>query len=290
MCAAALFMSCSEGVIPNAPEDDEQPGQGNEQEAPAEKNGPIRILAIGNSFSVNAVEQNLHELMTAAGYKCEIGNMYIGGCTLEQHVNNLRNSSPAYEYRKVDISGKHTNQPKVSLRQALTDGEWDFISVQQASKDSGKFDTYEASLAELLNYISEYCPDAEIVLHQTWAYAQYYTSTAFASYGNNQQQMYDAIVATSSRVMQEYGFTTIIPSGTAIQNLRMTSIGDNLNSDGTHLNTLGCYTAACTWCEALVGTDVRSNPYVRSDLPAESQQQAKEAAHYAVESPFAVSY
>ena len=42
---------------------------------------PVRILAIGNSFSQDAVEQNLHELAAAEGIPTIIGNMYIGGCT-----------------------------------------------------------------------------------------------------------------------------------------------------------------------------------------------------------------
>ena len=40
--------------------------------------GVIRILAIGNSFSQDAVEQYLYELFDAAGIKVIIGNMYIG--------------------------------------------------------------------------------------------------------------------------------------------------------------------------------------------------------------------
>ena len=37
--------------------------------------GVIRILAIGNSFSQDAVEQYLYELFDAAGIKVIIGNM-----------------------------------------------------------------------------------------------------------------------------------------------------------------------------------------------------------------------
>lgn len=41
----------------------------------------VRILAIGNSFSRDAIEQNLHELALADGDTAIVGNMYIGGCT-----------------------------------------------------------------------------------------------------------------------------------------------------------------------------------------------------------------
>ena len=43
----------------------------------------VRILAIGNSFSQDAVEQYLHELAEAEGISTIIGNMFIGGCSPE---------------------------------------------------------------------------------------------------------------------------------------------------------------------------------------------------------------
>ena len=46
----------------------------------------LRILAIGNSFSQDAVEQNLYEICAAAGQQVIIGNMYIPGCSIDKHV------------------------------------------------------------------------------------------------------------------------------------------------------------------------------------------------------------
>ena len=58
----------------------------------------LRVLAIGNSFSRDAVEQNLHELGTADGVVLIVGNMYIAGCSLERHYNNAVGDAAAYEY------------------------------------------------------------------------------------------------------------------------------------------------------------------------------------------------
>lgn len=66
----------------------------------------VRILAIGNSFSQDAVEQYLHELAEAEGISTIIGNMFIGGCSLERHVKNARDNAPAYAYRKIGTDGK----------------------------------------------------------------------------------------------------------------------------------------------------------------------------------------
>ena len=49
----------------------------------------LRILAIGNSFSQDAIEQNLWELFDAEGIPVIIGNLYIGGCTLQRHYARL---------------------------------------------------------------------------------------------------------------------------------------------------------------------------------------------------------
>lgn len=49
-------------------------------------NDTIKVLAIGNSFSQDAVEQYLHELGEAEGITMIIGNMFIGGCSLERRI------------------------------------------------------------------------------------------------------------------------------------------------------------------------------------------------------------
>ncbi|MDE5889654.1 MAG: DUF4886 domain-containing protein, partial [Bacteroidales bacterium] len=105
-----------------------------------EGDGTIRILAIGNSFSQDAVEQYLYELFQADGQKVIIGNMYIGGCTLERHCGNVNEDKAAYEYRKV-VDGSKTNRTGVKLSEALEDEEWDYVSIQQASGVTGMIET-----------------------------------------------------------------------------------------------------------------------------------------------------
>ena len=49
----------------------------------------LKVLAIGNSFSEDAVEEHLSSLAQAEGLTVVIGNMYIGGCSLQRHANNI---------------------------------------------------------------------------------------------------------------------------------------------------------------------------------------------------------
>jgi beta-glucosidase len=94
---------------------------------------PVRILAVGNSFAQDAVEQNLHELAAAEGIQTIIANMYIGGCSLERHLNNARKNRADYAYRKIGLDGVKRTRKGVTLAEALADEEWDYVSVQQVS-------------------------------------------------------------------------------------------------------------------------------------------------------------
>ena len=58
----------------------------------------IKILAIGNSFSVDAMEY-LCDICDAAGIgDIVLGNLYIGGCSLDTHWNNIQKDANAYTY------------------------------------------------------------------------------------------------------------------------------------------------------------------------------------------------
>ena len=143
----------------------------------------MKVLAIGNSFSEDAVEQNLYELLYASGQKSIIGNMYIGGCTLEKHWNNAQNDVASYSFRKV-VGGEKKAIAGYTLEKALTEEEWDIVSVQQQSGLSGIQDSYEPYLSNLTEYIRSKVSnnDVKIIFHQTWAYAQNSTHKDFSKY------------------------------------------------------------------------------------------------------------
>src|SRR5690554_1071652 len=102
----------------------------------------LKILAIGNSFSDDAVEHYLYGLAEANGDNILIGNMYIGGCSLERHYNNMKENAAAYSYRKI-VDGNKTITPDYKLIDAIKDEEWDYISVQQVSGQSGIYRSEE---------------------------------------------------------------------------------------------------------------------------------------------------
>lgn len=247
----------------------------------------IKILTIGNSFSEDAVEQHLHDIAKADGVKVIIGNMYIGGCSLERHLNNAKDNKAAYKYRKIGLDGKKVETKSFTLQAALADEQWDYVSFQQNSGRSGLYDTWMASLPQLMKYVRTKVPKkAEMVIHQTWAYDKTSKHKDFKNYNNDQDLMFNSILDAVNRVAKELGVKVIVPSGTAVQNARTTPLGECITRDGYHLHkTYGRYVAACTWYEKIFKKNVVGNTYLPQNMTPEQQIAAQKSAHAAVKKP-----
>lgn len=250
---------------------------------------PVKILAIGNSFSEDAVEEHLSGLVRAEGLDVIICNMYIGGCSIERHVNNLRGNIADYRYRKIDPSGNMTEVYGYTLEKVLEEEDWDYVSVQQSSPYSGLPDSY-VLLPELVDYVRAKVPGAVVMFHQTWAYSPDSSHPNYGNYDRDQMKMYNAIVSTVDQEAPKVGIELVIPSGTAIQNARTSFLGPDLTRDGYHLSrTVGRYIASCTWLEAVLGVNPVGNTYCPEGMTAKECKAAQKAAHKAVKKPSKVS-
>lgn len=264
----------------------------------------LRVLAIGNSFSEDAVENYLWELGREAGFNLVIGNAYRGGWSLAAHWKDASTRAADTEYRKI-VDGQRRNMGKRTIRDIVTDEPWDVITFQQLSQQAGRPGSYEPSLSLMIGYVKALASVDSVRLgfHQTWAYSQDSDHRGFALYDRNQFRMYANIVAAVEDAMQEHrdNLSFYIPTGTAIQNARTTSlaaqaIGEGepvnreLTRDGYHLNyVVGRYIAACTWLEALTGVSpvgLKTRPRGMSPNQALIAQQA---AHAAILVPVAVT-
>jgi hypothetical protein len=234
----------------------------------------IKILAIGNSYSRNAMQHmcdlllQLRDENTFDRNRIKIVNAYIGGGFLAQHAQNARNNvDSAYVRQHFLTAGGQVWPPDTcALQQLIEEDEWDVIMLQQFSRDSGRPGTYNADLDDLIDYVHNHAtnPNVKLGWHMTWAYTDDYANADYGLYyGGNQGNMYAAIcnavetmIAPKTKKPLDPAsggdFDFIVPVGTAIQNARV-YFGDNLNADGTHLNGLGCYVAAVTWIETIMG-------------------------------------
>ena len=237
----------------------------------------IRVLCIGNSFSWDAVEQELVPLCDEKNVQVEIHNLYYGGCSLQQHAEFLLKDTAAYSHRVCTNAEPRVIKDTISLRQALQDGDYDYISLQQASHDSGIRSSYEPWLSMLIDTVRAYQPNARICWMQTWAYSQDAKHPDYPRYHCNQQEMWDSIVACTPKQLP------VIPCGAAIQLARQTKLGDSLCRDGYHLNYVyGRYTAACVWYEMITGKDVRCNRYKNAQMTRKQRRLTQKSAHKAV--------
>lgn len=228
----------------------------------------MKVLSIGNSFSQDA-HKWLHQLAKDNGVDMETVNLYIGGCSLETHWNNVVNDNAYYD---LELNG-NAGERKISIKQALAMDDWDVITVQQVSGFSGLKESYEPYLSNLVSVIKNACPDAKLCFHQTWAYEIDSNHGDFGKYNHDQRLMFDRIVSTTEQAAASIG-AQIIPVGKVIQRIRETvpefdyqNGGLSLCRDGFHMSlNYGRYAAAATWLHVLTETNVEAGAFEDFDL------------------------
>ena len=247
----------------------------------------LKILTIGNSFSDDSMEY-VAEIAKDLGVKnIKLGNLYIGGCSLSKHYNNAIKDLKSYEYR-TNQGNYWTNKKGVSISEAIESENWDYISIQQNSGDSGISSSYSPYLEDLITYIYNTAnEEAKIVFNMTWAYQQNSTHQEFVKYNKNQITMYEAIVeAVKEKVRSNEDISMVIPVGTAIQNARTSFVGDTLTRDGYHLTyDFGRYVAGLTFVKQLTGLDISNVKYKPTKIDDSYRIIAIESAINAVEHP-----
>jgi hypothetical protein len=188
------------------------------------------------------------------------------------------------------------------MKAALIYNKWDIVILQQVSGYSGMYETWQPYLNNLVASIKADClnPKVAIGWQMTWAYADNLTN--IPQYSNSQSVMYQSIVNAVQKMQKEVNIAVVIPSGTAIQNLRQTSLNNpplDITRDNSHIDLgAGRYTLACTWFEALIApyfdismqdNNVRTS---EGNIPVNTDANAKlcqYAARYACEYPYQIS-
>ncbi len=221
----------------------------------------MNVLSIGNSFSSDA-QRYLHRIAAADGVEINCINLYIGGCTLERHHRFMKSEGKEYV---LEVNGEHSFF-NVSLKQALLNRNWQFITFQQRSAYSVDYDTYQPYLCKLSEYVRDLCPKAKQLIHQTWSYEEgngYMRDIGFES----SDAMFEKIEAAYNKAAEDIKADMLIPSGKLFNTLYHKGVGP-LHRDGCHAsNGLGRYAIALLWYAMLTGNDVTDNSFCHFDEP-----------------------
>ena len=227
----------------------------------------MKVLCIGNSFSQDAASY-LSRAAENQGIEIYTENLYIGGCSLERHYNNMLSGEKAYE---LEINGEsaHLN---VSLSEALERDNWDIVTVQQASHFSAFYSTYQPYASALVKFIREKQPGARVFIHQTWAYEE--NSQRLADNGFSARGEMFARIKESYRLMaEECAADGVIPSGQVFEN--MAAKGIKCHRDTFHASLgAGRYALALTWIKALTGADISDNSFADTAEPVSAAEAA----------------
>lgn len=221
----------------------------------------IKILSIGNSFGQDAIRY-LSDIAKADGNKIDVVNMYIGGCPLSRHHENMVSGKRAYT---LEFNGQSTGC-KFAMEDAFLARKWDYVTFHQASAYSDKYENYIPFLPEISARARELAPTAKQYLYETWAYED--GSEKLASMGYEKRiDMYTAVRSCYLRANEEIGFEGYIPAGALFQRLIEKGV-IRLHRDGFHASYgIGRYALGLLWYQTFSGLDITENTFADFDEP-----------------------
>lgn len=170
-----------------------------------------RLLTVGNSFADNMVRY-LPDLAGAAGLSVTIGRANVSGASLQRHWEAVEAGEQG-QLAKAKIYSAGPEKPARSLMDILGGGDWDFITIQQASLLSDQAGTYRPYADNLVAFLRQHAPKAVIAFHQTWAYR--WDDPKFSK-GGTPAEMNAAIRQASLDVARNLSLL-LIPVGEAFQ-------------------------------------------------------------------------
>ncbi len=226
----------------------------------------VRVLAIGNSYSNDALNTYASNVAAGMGLDVEFTSLYYSGCTLKQHYNFYTGDEGVYIHF-VDGSAKANN---VTMKSVLEAKQYDYISFQQGSWSSDDIENYKPYLEDLAKIVREYQPDAKFLIHQTWGYDS--ARSAKKGYSTS-KDMFAKVEQAYAQASGILGGIPIIKSGKTVQILKESlgftdDFGNPLSiysDESCHLAPRGDYAASCAWVQTLFGTsegfDIRNCTY-----------------------------
>ncbi len=281
---------------------------GGDEEDPA----TLRILFIGNSFTKDAVE-HLPGMVKAAGIETlKMTHLYFGGRTIPEYRAGYASASDYTCYKYAPGSSQWLSYTGYNIKQTVESDKWDIVCIQEhtGNKAAWVWDATEKQAIEgLISSIKAdqdgHTPRFVYIMSQAYFdMGKIGSGSKPAMTFTTQDEMFGVITTQAQKVLAETDVEMIIPTGTALQNLRTSSLNTDLDltRDGYHMDYgLARYAAACVVFESLVspsfggvtldGNTWRYNTTGEGTTPVTDANQpvALSAARYALQTPFAVT-
>lgn len=224
----------------------------------------LKILDIGNSYTEDSTHY-LPQIVIASGIDTSNICLYKairGSASFKTWYDCYYDQDNAtYGINKVlggldaNVTGTAATNNGEKFRNTLTNNKWDLIIIHQVSTYAPYYDRWEEDsnagyLSKFIRLLRKHQPQATIgflLVHSYWS-----------NYGGNTEksslERWKLIAESAMKLRANYGIDFIIPYGTAIQNLRTSSLNNDydLTADGTHCaNGIADYTAACAYYQSL---------------------------------------
>ena len=224
-----------------------------EPEKPEEQD-TIYVLSLGNSYAMDA-HAYLSRLAEHEGKRIFTVNLYHSGCSLSKHYDFWINGEAAYNY---EVNGKIDWNSHVSLMDVLPTQKWDIITLQESSYASCGSDAWDRTIVQaFLRLFAQEQPQARVMIHQTWAYADGYAAHDQKT-GGSMASMWQRIEQNTAQAARDTGLP-IIPCGHAMFHAQEKLNGggysfSSIQRDGSHAEEAwGRYMLALIWYSAITG-------------------------------------
>ena len=226
----------------------------------------LRILDIGNSYTED-VTAMLSMVAEAADVDLSTVGLYSAirsyasfktwvECYYDKGDRNYHLKKVCGDLPLKSRLGTFQSSDGEAFRQMLQLNEWDIIVLHPLSTYAPYYEKWFSHdnggyLKELLALIREHHPQALVAFYVVHSFWRGYASNK----EHSTRVRWQLIVNSVNRLVQDGLCDIVIPYGTAIENLRASSLNNeyDLTRDGTHLELgLARYAAACCYYESIL--------------------------------------
>lgn len=204
----------------------------------ATKNRSIKVLCFGNSFTEDSMSYVPAMLKNVAPeLDFVIGMAVIGGSSLAQHCANFTGEAQtldgktvavknAYEYSKFSHRDSswtaYTGTNEKSVDYMLADEDWDVVTFQQ--NGAAAYKDWATYFAPFIYKLHKALYDKAGVNGKTVKIGWLLTQGAYAADSSVLLNHWQGTATNSQKVLDETATEVVFPFGTAVQNLRTTSL------------------------------------------------------------------